>query len=123
MSDLRTREECLKDIEDAHTRLSQLRQLDTWVYAIARTWKGGTRYHTRVPEMGWRQLLATDLNHSAIWLTASRHWAKEVMRCMATAHPLKGAKYEIIRVSKEALPHLPCWKYYKHREEFNVSLD
>lgn len=123
MSDNRTREECLQDIKDAHARITQLVANDPWVYAIKRIWHGKIRYHTRVKGMGWRQLLATDLDHSALWLAASQVWAEETMDAMATDHRLRGtltpsAEYEIVRIAKEALPHLPCWPSYKHLETF-----
>jgi hypothetical protein len=117
MSDHRTREECLQDIEDARARLKQLRTLDIWVYAIKRTWKGETRYRTRVRGLGWRQVLALDLDHPALWLAASKHWAEDEMEAM-TKRAIKGATYEIVRVAKSALPNLPCWPTYRHLEEF-----
>jgi len=121
MPDNRTREECLQDIEDAKARITQIVVTDPWVYAIKRTWKGEVRYHTRVKGKGWRQLLATDLDHSGIWLAASKHWAEEYMECLATDHlctpgarPLKDVGWEIVRILKETLPNHPCWGSYKH---------
>ena len=123
MPDNRTREECLQDIEDAKARITQLVVKDPWVYAIKRTWKGEVRYHTRVREKGWRQLLATDLDPPGLWLAASKYWVEEYMESLATAHLLiPGARphgeYELVRISKEALPHLPCWGSYKHLIRF-----
>lgn len=115
--DNRTREECLQDIKDAKARLWQLVANDPWVYAIKRIWKGETRYRTRVPGMGWRQLIATDLDHSGLWLSASRQWAEETMEAMA-ADRLQETEYSLVRIAKEALPHLPCWESYKHLETF-----
>lgn len=116
--DNRSREDCLADIKDAKVRLKQLVANDPWVYGIKRTWKGETRYHTRVKGLGWRQLLATSLDHSALWLTSSRSWAEETREYMANDCVLRGAIYEIVRIAKEALPHLPCWGSYKHLETF-----
>jgi hypothetical protein len=123
MPDNRTRDECLQDIEDAKARLTQLVANDPWVYAIKRTWKGEIRYHTRVKGMGWLQLLARDLDHPGLWLAACKYWAEEMMESMATDHlRTPGARphgeYEIVRIAKEALPHLPCWGSYKHLIRF-----
>jgi len=125
MSDNRSREECLQDIKDAKARITQLVALDPWVYAIKRTWKREVRYHTRVIGKGWQQLLATDLDHPSLWLAASKYWAEEMRESLATAHlrtpgarPPKDMTYELVRIAKEALPHLPCWGSYKHLERF-----
>jgi hypothetical protein len=115
MSDNRTRKECLQDIDDARARLKQLIANDVWVYGIKSTRKGSTRYHTRVRGMGWRPR-ATDLDHSALWLTASRLRAEETMDAMVKDHPC--GVLEIFRIAKDALPHLACWGSYKHLKTF-----
>ena len=116
MSDNRTSEECLEALDNAYARLKQLRTEDPLVYGIKRTRTWETRYHTRVKGMGLWQVLATDLNHSALWLAASRPWAEEQMHAMATVN--RGAVYEIIEIPKADVPNLPCWRTYSQYSEF-----
>jgi hypothetical protein len=116
-----TREECQTVYERLLERGKQLRTADPLVYGVKRTWKSVTRYHTRVKGMGWRQLLASDLEHGALWLTAIRSVAEDNAKAMGKDRScvLKDAVWEVFEIPKVEAVKLPCYKcHYGKRSEF-----
>ncbi len=105
-----TREQCRSLIKQAKDRLRQLRVEDPMVYGIQRIFRGNRRYHTCVAGMGHRQLLATDMGHSALWLTSSREWAEHSKECFEQDHPKMGEIWSVFELPKTEAIKLPCYK-------------
>lgn len=115
--DALNRDECKAIVERARARLRQLRIEHPVVYGIQRTFRGNTRYHTRVKGMGTRQCIATDLNHSALWLASSLEWAEFTVECFRESDSWK-ADWEVFELLKVEAVKLPCFKgrYGKNAE-------
>jgi len=104
------RDECKKVITACRARLRQLRVEDPMVYGIQKIFRGDRRYHTRVKGMGHRQMLATDMGHSALWLTSSREWADFSKECFENDHPRKDEVWSVFELPKTEAVKLPCYK-------------
>lgn len=112
-----SREACQTVYEKLQARGRQLRAEDPLVYGIKRIYKGVVRYHTRVKGLGWRQLMATDLRHSNLWLTSLRENAEVNCTEMANVSSLK-ATWEVYELPKAEAVKLPCYEchYSKFKE-------
>ena len=108
--DYLSREDCKIVIDRARARLRQWRIADPMVYGIQRIYRGDRRYHTRVPGRGWRQLLATDMGHRALWLTPSREVAERQVECFENDHPLQYAAWSVFEIPKTEAVKLPCYQ-------------
>ncbi len=112
-----THAECQAVYNRLRDRGKQLRTEDPLVYGVRRVWKGTTKYHTRAPGMGWRQLLARDLEHSALWLCPRRKAAEDLVAAMTKDTCLKSALYEVFEIPKVKAVKLPCYKHHYHQFE------
>ena len=118
--DALSRQDCKVVIERARDRLRQLRIEDPMIYGIQQIFRGDRRYHTCVKGMGHRQLLATDMGHSALWLTSSREWAEFSKECFEKDHPKKGEEWSVFELPKTIAVTLPCYQLgrkYGERKE------
>lgn len=120
-----TREECQTVHERVQARGRQLRKEDPLVYGVKRIWKDSVSYNTQVGGLGWRQVLATDLEHSELWLTTLRRVAEEKAAAMQKESPAhrSGMVWEVFEIPKTDAIKLPCYRYYKQFEEFTGGLE
>lgn len=112
-----TRDECQEVYERIQARGRQLRTEDTKVYGVKRCSDSGIRYSTRVFGMGWRQMLATDTQHSALWLTTLRSQAQDRADAMNKECPkrCKNTLWAIYAIFKTEAVKLPCYKHHYHQ--------
>jgi len=113
-------DECKGLIALARARMRTLIAGNPVCYAIKKTDRHGTRYHTCVPAKGWRQMCAADLNHYFLWLGAGYEWADEMRKALQKANPK--AQLELVEVEKRLLPGMGCWGRYKDQEIFQTDL-
>ena len=113
-----TKADCKVVIERARDRLRQLRTEDPMVYGIQRIFRGDRRYHTRVPGIGHRQMLANCMGHTALWLTSSHEWATFSKECFEKDHPKMGEVWSVFELPKTEAIKLPCYqgKYGERKE-------
>lgn len=117
--DTLTKADCKVVIERARDRLRQLQIEDPMVYGIQRIFHGNRRYYTAVPMMGGRQLLATDMGHSALWLTSSCDLATQNKERFEK-NPLPGEVWKVFKLPKSEAIQLPCYHFnlkYGERKE------
>lgn len=111
--------ECKVVHDRVQARLSQMRTEDLLVYGIRRIFRDDRRYHTCVASEGWRQLLATDMGHSSLWLTARRATADSLCKALAGGWP-RNATWEVFELPKTVAAKLPCYtagcKYGENKE-------
>lgn len=96
---------CKQILAAAKARLRAIRIADPMMYGIKRVGPGVPRYRTTVPEM-----LATDLNHSGLWLTTSREWAELYVEQYHKG--FKGFVFEVFEIPKTEVAKLPCARRY-----------
>jgi hypothetical protein len=100
--------ECKVVHDRVQARLSQMRTGDLLVYGIKRTYRDEVRYYTCVDGKGWGQLLATDLEHTRLWLTSRRATADSLCKALAGNWP-RSSTYEVIEILKTDAINLPCY--------------
>jgi hypothetical protein len=103
-------DDCKAVHERVQARLSQMRAEDPMVYGVQRTYNGHTNYHTCVPGMGERQMLACDFNHSRLWLTSRRATAELAVKCFSKGDSWDGI-WQVFEIPKTVATKLPCYTY------------